>query len=183
MGTIVVATDLSAASTPVVDVAIGLARRLAARLLILHVMDLGRVTGRGRHDRIDQARAEREPLLLELVRHARVAGVAAEYLMWAGAPVDTITDAVSSEGADMLVIGARRRRRAGRLLLGSVTDELVRRTDMPVLVVPTATAIPAAGMDPVSETHGMSALTMPPDSSPVAADRVAVPDDRRVPRV
>ncbi|MBX3031646.1 MAG: universal stress protein [Chloroflexi bacterium] len=144
MSTIVVATDLVPGPTPVVDVAIDLARRLGARLLILHVMDLGRLTGRGRHDRIDQARAEREPVLLDLVRDARSAGVAAEFLLWAGAPVDTITDAVVSEGADMLVIGARRRRRAGRLLLGSVTDELVRRTDMPVLVVPTMGASAAS---------------------------------------
>lgn len=156
MATIVVATDLPAGTAPVVEVAIDLARRLGARLLILHAMDLGRLTGRGRHDRIDQAREEREPLLLALVRQAREAGVEAEYLMWAGAPVDTITDAATSEGADILVIGARRRRRAGRLLLGSVTDELVRRVEMPVLVVPTMGAslasVAASGSEPAADT-------------------------------
>ncbi|MEZ4596599.1 MAG: universal stress protein [Chloroflexota bacterium] len=144
MSTIVVATDLSRVSVRAVEVGIDLARRLAARLLLVNVLDLGRISGLGRHDRVDQARAEREPVLLDMVRAARAAGVEAEYLLWQGAPIETITDAATSEGAEMIVVGTHRRRGPGRMLLGSVSDGLVRTAGVPVLIVPTE-AEPASG--------------------------------------
>jgi len=144
VSTIVVATDLSRVSVRAVEVGIDLARRLAARLLLVNVLDLGRISGLGRHDRVDQARAEREPVLLDMVRAARAAGVEAEYLLWQGAPIETITDAATSEGAEMIVVGTHRRRGPGRMLLGSVSDGLVRTAGVPVLIVPTE-AEPASG--------------------------------------
>ena len=137
MSTIVVATDLSHVSARAVEVGIGLARRLSARLLLVNVLDLGRLTGLGRHDRVDQARSEREPVLLDLVRAARAAGVDAEYLLWTGVPVEAITEAATSEGAEMIVVGTHRRRGPGRMILGSVSDDLVRTAGVPVLIVPT----------------------------------------------
>ena len=112
MSTIVVATDLSRVSARAVEVGIDLARRLSARLLLVNVLDLGRLSGRGRHDRVDQARAEREPVLLDLVRAARTAGVDAEYLLWQGAPVETIDfvlegGAIDSDGAGTLLTTER----------------------------------------------------------------------------
>jgi nucleotide-binding universal stress UspA family protein len=136
MSTVVVATDLSRVSARAVEVGIDLARRLSARLLLVNVLDLGRLSGRGRHDRVDQARAEREPVLLAMVRDARAAGVEAEFLLWQGAPVETITEAATSEGAEMIVVGTHQRRGAGRMILGSVSDELVRTAGVPVLIVP-----------------------------------------------
>jgi nucleotide-binding universal stress UspA family protein len=137
MSTVVVATDLSRVSTRAVEVGIDLARRLPARLLLLNVLDLGRLSGLGRHDRVDQARAEREPVLLDLVRTAREAGVEAEFLLWQGSPVEAISDAATSEGAEMIVVGSHRRRGPGRTLMGSVSDGLVRTAGVPVLIVPT----------------------------------------------
>ena len=137
MSTIVLATDLTDVSTAAMGRAIDLAGRLCARLLIVHVLDQGRLSGRGSHDRVDQARAEREPLLMDLVRQARGEGVDAEFLMWAGSASDGIAEAASSEGAEFIVVGTRRRRGAGRMILGSVSDRLIRTTRLPVLVVPT----------------------------------------------
>ncbi len=139
MSTVVVATDLTRVSARAVEVGIDLARRLSARLLLVNVLDLGRLSGRGRHERVDQARAEREPVLLEMVRAARSAGVEAEFLLWQGAPVEGITEAAASEGAEMIVVGSHRRRGAGRMILGSVSDELVRTAGVPVLIVPVET--------------------------------------------
>ncbi|MCY7418852.1 MAG: universal stress protein, partial [Chloroflexi bacterium] len=55
MSTIVLATDLTDTSALAVVRGVDLARRLGARLLIVHVLDLGRLSGLGRHERIDQA--------------------------------------------------------------------------------------------------------------------------------
>ena len=136
MSTIVLATDLKDASALAVVRGVDLARRLGARLLIVHVLDLGRLSGLGSHERIDQARAEREPVLMELVRTIRTQGVDAEFLLWAGCASDGITEAASSESAEFIVVGTRGRRGAERMLLGSVSDRLIRTSRVPVLVVP-----------------------------------------------
>ena len=100
----------------------------------MNALDTRRIRGSGRHDRLDQARAEREAILLDLVRHARRAGVTAEFMVWPGAPVTAIREAVEAEGADLLVVGSHGRDRAGRLVLGSVSEALVRQAPCPVLV-------------------------------------------------
>lgn len=134
IGTILLASDLGTASLEATDVAVELAARLGARLLIMNALDTRRIRGSGRHDRLDQARAEREAILLDLVRHARRAGVTAEFMVWPGAPVTAIREAAEAEGADLLVVGSHGRDRAGRLVLGSVSEALVRQAACPVLV-------------------------------------------------
>ncbi len=46
MSTIVLATDLTDASAAALAWSVDLARRLSARLLVVHVLDLGRLSGR-----------------------------------------------------------------------------------------------------------------------------------------
>lgn len=134
IGTILLASDLGTASLEATDVAVELAARLGARLLIMNALDTRRIRGSGRHDRLDQARTEREAILLDLVRHARRAGVTAEFMVWPGAPVTAIREAAEAESADLLVVGSHGRDRAGRLVLGSVSEALVRQAACPVLV-------------------------------------------------
>jgi nucleotide-binding universal stress UspA family protein len=132
--TILLASDLGSASAEATDVAIELAGRMGARLLILNALDNRRVLSAGRHERLDQARAEREGLLVEIVRRARAAGVSTEFLVWPGSPATAIREAAEAESADLLVVGSHGRDRAGRLVLGSVSDALVRQAPCPVLV-------------------------------------------------
>jgi len=135
IGTVLLATDLTAASTEATERAIDLAARLGARLLIVNVLEQRRLSGGGSHDRVDQARAERETHLVELVRRARGAGVTAEFLVWEGDPASSIVAAAEAEAADLVVVGTRGRSGAERMLLGSVSDHVVRNADCPVLVV------------------------------------------------
>ena len=133
--TILLATDLGPASAEATEQAISMAAGLGARLLLVNVLDTRRVLGTGQHSRVDQARAEREPLLLDIVHRARSAGVGAEFLLWTGDPGEAILLAAEAERADLVVVGSHGRDRAGRLLLGSVSDHLVRNAACPVLVV------------------------------------------------
>ena len=91
--------------------------------------------GGGSHDRVDQARSERESHLVELVRRARAVGVTAEFLVWTGDPGSSISAAAEAEEADLVVVGTRGRSGAERMLLGSVSDHVVRNAPCPVLVV------------------------------------------------
>jgi nucleotide-binding universal stress UspA family protein len=133
--TILLATDLTAASSEATARAIDLAERLDARLLIVNVLEKRRLTGGGSHERVDQARAERERTLVKVVREARAAGVTAEFLVWDGDPGASIAAAAEAEAADLIVVGTRGRSGAERMLLGSVSDHVVRHAACPVLVV------------------------------------------------
>lgn len=133
--TILLATDLAAASREATERAIDLAGRLGARLLIVNVLEKRRLSGAGAHDRVDQARTEREALLVQVVREAREAGVTAEFLVWDGDAGDSIASAAEAEDADLIVVGTHGRRGPGRMLLGSVSDHVVRTAACPVLVV------------------------------------------------
>jgi len=133
--TILLATDLTAASREATGRAIDLAGRLGARLLIVNVLDKRRLAGGGSHERVDQARAEREAHLVKVVREARATGVTAEFLVWEGDPGSSIAAAAEAEHADLVVVGTRGRSGAGRMFLGSVSDHVVRHASCPVLVV------------------------------------------------
>lgn len=52
----------------------------------------------------------------------------------AGVP-DAVLDIVGHSDAELLVIGARRRSPVGKFLLGSATQTMILRADVPVLVV------------------------------------------------
>ncbi len=132
--TILLATDLGPTSVEATEHAISIAAQLCARLLLVNVLDT-RVLRSGRRGRVDQLNAEREPLLVDIVHRARSAGVATEFLLWAGDPGEAILSAVEAEGADLVVVGSHGRDGAGRLLLGSISDHLVRNAACPVLVV------------------------------------------------
>jgi len=48
---------------------------------------------------------------------------------------ETVLDHVAGSDVELLVIGARRRNPVGKLILGSVTQSILLKADMPVLVV------------------------------------------------
>src|SRR5437867_4812638 len=88
--TVLLATDLSAASDAATLQAIDLTASLGARLLIVNVIDAADRAGprpsshASATPRIDQTRAERERTLLAIVDEARSQGVEAAFLLWIG---------------------------------------------------------------------------------------------------
>lgn len=85
-----------------------------------------------------------ESVFADLIRGARLEldNFAAEELREAGVPVETVIKVgrpadvllAASEGAGILIVGTHGRGFAGRLLLGSVAEEVVRRSAIPTLV-------------------------------------------------
>jgi nucleotide-binding universal stress UspA family protein len=134
IGMVLLATDLSAASDAATTQAIELAAEVRARLLVVNVIEPGaRVVG-SVNSRIDQLRSEREPSLIHIVGRARRRNVEATFLLWTGEPGRGIVAAAEAEKADMIVVGTRGLDRAGRFLLGSVSDHVVYHARCPVLV-------------------------------------------------
>lgn len=133
---ILLATDLSVASDAASTQALDLARSLGAELVVVSVIDPATdpVTGL-RGTRIDRLRAARLEAAQALVTRGRHDGVRVTFLVWEGNPGEAIVEAATSEQVDLIVVGSHGRSGVERMLLGSVSDFVVRRAPCPVLVV------------------------------------------------
>jgi nucleotide-binding universal stress UspA family protein len=136
---VLLATDLSKVSEDATTEAVDLCRALTASLLVLNVIDVRpgfahQIRPSSSPSRLDQLRAEREQKLLAIVEQARGTGVPATFLVWTGEPGQSIVSAAEAEGADLIVVGTRALDRAGRFLLGSVSDYVVNHSTCPVLI-------------------------------------------------
>ena len=132
--TVLLATDLTPVSDEATAQAVELAASVGARLLVVNVID---PTPRGSGSytsRVDQLRAEREPRLIDVVGRARREGVESTFLLWTGEPGKSLVAAAEAEGVDLIVLGTRGLDRAGRWLLGSVSDHVVYHARCPVMV-------------------------------------------------
>jgi nucleotide-binding universal stress UspA family protein len=143
---VMLATDLSATSSPAEDEAVRLAAGLGARLIAVSVIDPGslRLPGGRYRARVDQVRREREDAAQALMRRARDAGVASNFLVWEGDPGEAIVDAATAEHASLIVLGSHGRHGVGRSIYGSVSDHVVRHAPCPVVVVRGAAAASGA---------------------------------------
>lgn len=56
------------------------------------------------------------------------------YLMNSGDPTDSILSYIENKDIDLVVIGAQKRSRTGKLLFGSTTQGVLLHTDVPVVV-------------------------------------------------
>lgn len=135
---VLLATDLSATSVPATNEAFAMAGRLHAELLIVSVIDPAslRLPGGRYWVRMDQVRDHRQSAAQELVQRGGREGVRVRFLIWEGEPAEAIVDAASAEDADIIVLGSHGRGPIGRLLLGSVSQQVVRHSRVPVVVVP-----------------------------------------------
>ncbi len=134
---VMLATDLSATSSPAEEEAVRLAGGLGARLIAVSVIDPGtlRLPGGRYRARVDQVRREREEAAQALVLRARAASVATNFLVWEGDPGEAIVDAAAAEHASLIVLGSHGRSGVGRSFFGSVSDHVVRNAPCPVVVV------------------------------------------------
>ncbi|WP_332813969.1 universal stress protein [Ramlibacter sp.] len=142
---ILVATDDSAVSRQAVESAIALAAPLRAELVVLHVVpryptdffhgavalepdEIARVEGQW----ADKGQAVTEAA----VQAARAAGVLAHGVVaQSDAIADAILAAAKKHRCDLVVMASHGRRGLHRLLLGSETQHVLTRGELPVLVL------------------------------------------------
>jgi nucleotide-binding universal stress UspA family protein len=134
--TILLATDLSPASAVAEDLAFELATRLDGTLLLVSVIDPQRLSlaSGGYGERIDQARETRQTAAQGIVERGRKGGMAVRTLIWEGDPGEAIIEAAIAENVDLVVVGSHQRRGVDRLVMGSVSEQVVRSSPVPVVV-------------------------------------------------
>ncbi|WP_436927039.1 universal stress protein [Halosimplex amylolyticum] len=130
-------TDGSDAADAALEVATAVADAHDATLHVLYVADtnqpsLARIEGQVQ----DVLEGEGREIVDEAASRARNAGVETVDEVIQGGPSRTICDYVDDRGIDLVVMGTRGGRDIERIILGSVTERVVRNSASPVLVVP-----------------------------------------------
>lgn len=135
---ILLATDFSLASEGALRVALAVARKHGAELLIVHALP---PAPRGAVP-LDALPRDLDRPLLEAERHMRrlgeasnTAGVQYRPRIAHGEVWDVISAAMLRQNTDLLVLGTHGRSALKKLALGSVAEEVLRLADCPVLTV------------------------------------------------
>ncbi|MFH5797001.1 universal stress protein [Haladaptatus sp. CMAA 1911] len=133
---ILLPTDGSVSTDKAVEQALALAEKSDARLHVLSVVDQTTMPPDVRSDILyDELEAECRNAVAEVKRAATEAGIEVETSVQHGTPYKVILDYVDEHDIDCIVMGTHGRRGLDRYLLGSVTEKVVRLSDVPVLTV------------------------------------------------
>lgn len=139
---ILVGTDGTALMDAVFDECAYLARLMGATIHVAHVLDITRFGAQ----RIDATWEETYVIIksearriLEVAREALVKRGVAEAsiteILLEGHPTEEISAYVQDHAIDLIVIGTHGRKGLDRLLIGNLTDKIIRTATVPVLVV------------------------------------------------
>jgi nucleotide-binding universal stress UspA family protein len=134
--TIVHPTDFSESSDAAFRLACSAARDYGARLLVLHVVRPPPAVAFEAGSMLVEPEGYRDELWERLSRlQPRHANVRLEHRLAEGDPAGEILDLARESGCDLIVMGTHGRTGLGRLLLGSVAEQVVRKAPCPVLTV------------------------------------------------
>jgi nucleotide-binding universal stress UspA family protein len=135
--TILCATDFSDFSNHTIRYGVALAKEFTAKLIICHVIDLSSVAiyGEFQLDPIGQQNRIMKDANEQLEDLIGTQPVEWEPLITVGKAADEISRAVEEKNIDLVVTATRGRSGLKRLILGSVTERLMRTLTCPLLVV------------------------------------------------
>ncbi len=158
--TILHPTDFSACSLYAFRLAVSMAREQQARLVVLHVEPAESPTDAHRSA---AGSGESHDKLWEALSWVQVPGreVIVDHRLTQGDPVREILRAAEETDCDLIVLGTHGRTGLERLVLGSVTEELLLRARCPVVSVRTPHLL-------------RTALSRPPAAGPLRSDTADV---------
>ena len=135
---ILLATDFSAASEVALPQALKIAGQYGTTLYIAHVICPELVhflPAESTVTIVEDARRLAQQNMEHLLSVASQAGVSCQSLIGEGVIWDVLQDMIRENHIDLIVVGTRGRRGLGKLLLGSVAEEVFRLAPCPVLTV------------------------------------------------
>lgn len=138
---VLIATDGSEAVRPAVETAIELAETHEAALHVLYIVDQPpTVSGTGEgvpglDNLLDALEKAGQEATGEIAARADDRGIEATTAVRRGNPHDDILAYAEEHDIDLIVMGTHGRTGIKRALLGSVTEDIVRHSEIPVLTV------------------------------------------------
>lgn len=143
--TILVPHDFSGCANHAAALARDVAKLHGARLVLLHVAELPAMIGPGTAVVPDEggtpisvrdyALRSSDAHLEDLAKRLRADGVEVSYASRLGNVASEIEEAVGREKADLIVMGTHGRSGLAHIVLGSITEKIVRYAKVPVLTV------------------------------------------------
>ncbi len=134
---IMCATDFSDFSNRTIPYGVALAREFGAKLVVCHVIDLTALTiyGEFQIDPVGQQDRIRQEADTQLKKMLAPHHIEWEPLIAVGQPATEIARMVDEKGIDLVISATRGRSGIKRLILGSVTQRLMRTLNCPLLAV------------------------------------------------
>jgi len=134
---ILCATDFSDFSNHTIGYGVALAKEFEAKLFVSHVIDLSSVAiyGEFQLDPVGQQNRIVEDAAAQLKELTGDQPISWEPLITVGKPADEISRAVEEKDIDLVITATRGRAGLKRIILGSVTERLMRTLTCPLLVV------------------------------------------------
>jgi len=129
--------DGSEHSTRALKVAVQMALKFDGKITLIHVYSIGvlEISPTPVHEFIEAIRKVGAGILADGEKRVKAEGVQVETLLIEGHAVEQIVKACKEGRFDLIVMGARGLSRIKKMLLGSVSDGVVRHACCPVLVV------------------------------------------------
>ncbi len=164
--------DFSEFSVRAYQHALSLAEHYRAKLVAQHVVELWRypyadyAASLGDYERFSQALREGgKQQLEEFVKNHTHDEIQPELVVHQGIAPDSILSFAQAEKTDVIVMGTHGRRGFDRLMLGSVTDRVMRRAPCPVLTVGKASHDSVASEEERHRRHHLSRILFCTDFS------------------
>jgi nucleotide-binding universal stress UspA family protein len=134
---VLVPTDGSDYSYKAGEHAVYLAQLTGARIYVLYVVDTDMAFRSGIHYAEDVCGLEKSgpDITGKIKSMCERAGVPCEEMIARGKPADVILGVAEKDGADLIVIGSLGMSAIERVLIGSVSDKVMRHAKCPVLMV------------------------------------------------
>ncbi len=156
---ILLATDFDPITVSALHYSLAIARRYNAKIYLVHVVrpDL---FGDNRST-LDDAWREAQRHMTDLLIAGHLQGVAHQVMVEQGEVWPVLAHKIENLSIDFLVIGTHARGRIGKLLLGSVAEEIFRQATCPVLMVgPNAPGPTGKAADKILFCTGFSAHSL-----------------------
>jgi nucleotide-binding universal stress UspA family protein len=141
ISSILVAVDASEPSKAALRQATEIAKAVSANLVLMNVVDVTKLLSVAGYetpypvDAIEIMRDDARTILAEAAAMCKDCGITSVEVASEGEAVDEILDVAKEQRVDMIALGTHGRQGISRLFLGSVAEGVLRRSDVPVLVV------------------------------------------------
>jgi nucleotide-binding universal stress UspA family protein len=133
--TILYATDFSECSQKALQIAFSLARDYKARLVVLHVAIRPPFITYGEFEKALQETGGYRQQLENMLRECQLPECNAEFRLEEGDPATEILNVAAAIPCDLIIMGMHGRTGLKRLLMGSVSEKVVRQAGCPVMTV------------------------------------------------
>ena len=131
--------DFSDTSMNAANNAVNFASEIKAEITFIHVIDIqalqniGDLSGGGIND-INFLIEEEKPVLNKLKDECEKKGVKVKTVLTHGEPISVILETIKEGGHDLIIMGTHGKKGLTRLVLGSIAENVVRKSDIPVLL-------------------------------------------------